>query len=311
MEYVHYSVLQKPVLELLTVDPEKETKMVDCTLGEGGHSLLFLKKYPKLHVTGLDRDSQIIKKAEERLVDFKDRFEVRNIWFNDFFQDQEENSLDLVLFDLGISIFHYVEANRGFSFQVDEKLDMRLNKDSDLTAAKIVNTYKKEDLADLIYKYGEERYSRQIASAIEESRKIKQIETTKELENIIFHAVPYRYKHGHIHPATRTFQAIRIEVNHELDRIEPALEGAIRALKVGGKLGVITFHSLEDRQVKWLFKKHKEEEEPDLVWINKKPIIANEEECKINPPSRSAKLRVVEKVEKEKYNGKKSYKKGF
>jgi len=311
MEYVHYSVLQKPVLELLTVNPEKETKMVDCTLGEGGHSLLFLKKYPKLHITGLDRDSQIIKKAEERLSEFGNRFEVKNIWFNDFFKEQEENSLDLILFDLGISIFHYVEANRGFSFQVDEKLDMRLNKDSDLTAATIVNNYQEKELADLIYKYGEERYSRQIASAIVQSRSLKPIETTKELENIIFHAVPYRYKHGHIHPATRTFQAIRIEVNHELDRIEPALEGAIKALKVGGKLGVITFHSLEDRQVKWLFKGHKEGEESDLIWLNKKPITADEEECKINPPSRSAKLRVVEKVEKGNHNGKKSYKKDF
>ena len=305
MEYVHYSVLQKPVLELLTPLEEKSS-MLDCTLGEGGHSLLFLQKYPNLNITGLDRDSEIIKKAQTRLEGFGERFKAKNIWFNDYFETCPENTYDIILFDLGISIFHYVEANRGFSFQKDEKLDMRLDENSTFTAWDIVNKYKQEDLANVIYKYGEERYSRQIATAIIENRPLN---TTKELENVIFHCVPYGYKHGHIHPATRTFQALRIEVNHELDRIEPALEGAIKCLKIGGKLGVITFHSLEDRQVKWLFKAHKEGENADLIWLNKKPIIADEEECKINPPSRSAKLRVVEKVEKGKYSGKKSYKK--
>jgi 16S rRNA (cytosine1402-N4)-methyltransferase len=159
----------------------------------------------------------------------------------------------------------------------------------------VVNTYDETALANLIYNYGEERYSRRIAAAICNYRQTKQIEYTNELADIVWNAVPNEYRHRRIHPATKTFQAIRIEVNGELDRIVPALEGAVKALKPGGRIAVITFHSLEDRPVKWYFREH----ENILEILTRKPVEPTEAECEMNPPSRSAKLRVVEKLEKE------------
>ncbi|MGX8681583.1 MAG: 16S rRNA (cytosine(1402)-N(4))-methyltransferase RsmH, partial [Spirochaetales bacterium] len=204
-------------------------------------------------------------------------------------------------FDLGISVFHYEESGRGFSFKREEKLDMRLNTEADLDACDVVNDYDETSLANLIYNYGEERYSRRIAAAICRARQTKRIEYTNELADIIWDAVPNEYRHRRIHPATKTFQALRIEVNGELDRIEPALEGALKALKPGGRIAVITFHSLEDRPVKWFFKNR----ENVLEILTKKPVEPTEEECEMNPPSRSAKLRVVEKLEKERDPAKK------
>ena len=164
------------------------------------------------------------------------------------------------------------------------------------SAADIVNGYSEESLADVIYKYGEERYSRRIARAIAEKREEGAIETSSQLADIIKASVPKEYRYGRIHPATRTFQALRIEVNKELDRITPALENAIRVLKKGGRIAVITFHSLEDRKVKWFFKDEAGKENPRIRILTKKPIIPSEEEEKENPPSRSAKLRVVERI---------------
>ena len=178
----------------------------------------------------------------------------------------------------------------------DEPLDMRLNNSTGLSAADIVNGYSEESLADVIYKYGEERYSRRIARAIAEKREEGAIETSSQLADIIKASVPKEYRYGRIHPATRTFQALRIEVNKELDRITPALENAIRVLKKGGRIAVITFHSLEDRKVKWFFKDEAGKENPRIRILTKKPIIPSEEEEKENPPSRSAKLRVVERI---------------
>lgn len=294
MDYVHYSVMQNEVLQYLNPG-DKEALMVDCTLGEGGHSNLFLSKYPNLKITGLDRDSAIMAKAKNRLSVYGERFEARNIWFDEFWKTYDGPKLDYVLFDLGISIFHYVESGRGFSFRKPEKLDMRLNVNASLDAADVVNTYDETSLANVIFNYGEERYSRRIAAAICKARQEKRIELTNELADIIYNAVPQEYRHRHIHPATKTFQALRIEVNGELDRIETALEGAVNALKPGGRIAVITFHSLEDRPVKWFFKNHSN----ILEILTKKPIEPTAEECEINPPSRSAKLRVVEKLEKE------------
>ena len=174
---------------------------------------------------------------------------------------------------------------------VKETLDV----DSPLDAAEVVNTYDEKSLADLIFNYGEERYSRRIASAICNYRQTKPIEFTDELADIVWNAVPNEYRHRRIHPATKTFQALRIEINGELDRIVPALEGAVKALKPGGRIAVITFHSLEDRPVKWFFKDH----ENILEILTKKPLEPTAEECEANPPSRSAKLRVVQKLEKE------------
>lgn len=297
MQITHWPVMKKEVFESFPIqDREASCSMIDCTVGEGGHSCMLLSEYSNLVVTGLDRDMDILMKAQERLHDFGVRFHGINAWFDEYLKDHELGTVDFILFDLGISYFHYVESGRGFSFQKDEKLDMRLCKDSRLSAYDVVNDYEEKELADVIFQYGEERYSRRIAKAIGENRRRKPIKTTKELENIIFHAVPSSYRHGRINPSTRTFQAIRIEVNKELDRIAPALEAAIGCLKPGGRIAVITFHSLEDRAVKWTFKKHVCCENPDIRLINKKPIEPTKVECEVNPPSRSAKLRVVEKI---------------
>lgn len=290
MQYVHYSVMQNEVLTYL-VPKSEHPLMVDCTLGEGGHSELFLKKYPNLKVIGLDRDYYIQQKAKNRLSDFGERFTAVNTWYDDFWKSYEKQDVDVILFDLGISVFHYEESKRGFSFKRSERLDMRLDTNGILTAADIVNRYDREVLADIIFNYGEERYSRRIASAICEARKTKPIEMTNELAEIVFRAVPSDYRYRRIHPATKTFQALRIEVNKELTRIEPALQGAIKALKKGGRIGVITFHSLEDRPVKWFFRNHSEE----LEILTKKPVVPGTEECATNSPSRSAKLRIAEK----------------
>ena len=280
---------------------EREALMVDCTLGEGGHTSLFLQKYPNLKVIGLDRDSRIMEKAKNRMAPYGDRFQAKNIWFDQFWKDYDGPKVDYILFDLGISVFHYEESGRGFSFKREEKLDMRLNIEGELDASDVVNEYDETTLANLIYNYGEERYSRRIAAAICRYRQSKRIEYTNELADIIWDAVPNEYRHRRIHPATKTFQALRIEVNGELDRIEPALQGALKALKTGGRIAVITFHSLEDRPVKWFFKEH----ENVLEILTKKPVCPTEEECQTNPPSRSAKLRVVERLEKERDPAKK------
>ena len=294
MQYVHYSVMQNEVLDYLNPG-DRPALMVDCTLGEGGHTSLFLQRYPNLKVIGLDRDSRIMEKAVNRMAPYKDRFEARNIWFDGFWKNYDGPAVDYVLFDLGISVFHYEESGRGFSFKRQEKLDMRLDENGELDAGDVVNTYDETALANLIYNYGEERYSRRIAAAICNYRQTKQIEYTNELADIVWNAVPNEYRHRRIHPATKTFQALRIEVNGELDRIVPALEGAVKALKPGGRIAVITFHSLEDRPVKWYFREH----ENILEILTRKPVEPTEAECEMNPPSRSAKLRVVEKLEKE------------
>ncbi|MDY4609837.1 MAG: 16S rRNA (cytosine(1402)-N(4))-methyltransferase RsmH [Sphaerochaetaceae bacterium] len=309
MEYVHYSVLQREALELL-VPPQSPSLMIDCTLGEGGHSKLFLERYPQLSVIGLDRDSEIIEKAKTRLAPFGDRFHAVNTWFDEFLATYDGKRPELVLFDLGISVFHYEESGRGFSFRKNEELDMRLDKTAPLTVEDIVNGYQEERLADIIYQFGEERYSRRIAAAICSYSRSKRITQSDELAEIIYKAVPPAYRYGRIHPATRTFQALRIEVNRELDRIEPALRQAIDLVVPGGRIGVISFHSLEDRKVKWLFKGAADGctcppgamrctcgGKPTVKILTKKPIIPTDEECRINPPSRSAKLRVVEKLE--------------
>lgn len=295
MEYVHYPVMYHEVLSYL-VPKREDALMVDCTTGEGGHTRLFLEKYPRLHVTGLDRDSEIQKKAIARMQPFGERFTPVNTWFDDYWETYQGPKVDLVLFDLGISSYHFAESERGFSFQKEEELDMRLDLRQSLSAETVVNSYAEEDLATVIYRYGEERYSRRIARAIAEARAKERIVTTRQLADIIFHAVPPQYRYGHIHPATRSFQAIRIEVNRELDRIEPAIRGAVDSLLPGGRAAVITFHSLEDRPVKWLFRELAGGDQPKMKILTKHPVVPGEEEIAENSPSRSAKLRVVERI---------------
>ena len=313
MEIVHKPVLLNECLELLSPvgEPyENCAVMVDSTLGEGGHSYNFLKKYENLSIIGLDADSVIQKRAKERLSEFGDRMSFYNGWFNDFYANYPEEfpKPDIILFDLGISVFHYEKSMRGFSFRYDEKLDMRLNENAGPSAGELVNTLPEEKLADLIYLYGEEKLSRRIAAAIVEARRGGKIESSKALAEIIWNAVPANYRYGPIHPATRTFQALRIAVNGELKRLPEALHNAFNDLKINGKMGVITFHSLEDRIVKNYFRNLGREcvcppevavcrcgGEACAEIITRKPVCPSQEEIKDNSPSRSAKLRVVRK----------------
>ncbi|MBB5217983.1 MULTISPECIES: 16S rRNA (cytosine(1402)-N(4))-methyltransferase RsmH [Treponema] len=313
MEIVHTPVLLNECLEYLSPEGEpfeRDAFMIDSTLGEGGHSFNFLSKYPGLSIMGVDADSTIQSRARERLSPFSSRMQFYNGWFNDFYADYPlERHPDIILFDLGISVFHYERSGRGFSFRHDEELDMRLNPSAGESAADIVNSYEEKKLADMIYLYSDEKYSRRIAAAIVEARRGGKILSTKALADIIYEAVPSKYRHGNIHPATRTFQALRIQVNSELKRLVSAIHNAFNVLNPGGKLGVITFHSLEDRIVKNYFRNLGKqcvcppevalcrcEGHPCAQIITRKPLEPTEEEVKQNSPSRSAKLRVVRKI---------------
>lgn len=314
MEIIHTSVLLNETLEWLS--PENESFadnafMVDSTLGEGGHSFAFLNRYKNLRIIGLDADQKIQARAKERLSCFGDRMNFHLGWFNDFYANYPDNlpKPNLILFDLGISVFHYERSGRGFSFRYDEELDMRLNDSEGKSASDIVNTMREDELANLIFNYSEERYSRRIARAIVENRQLAPITNSKTLAQIIYDCVPAPYRHGGIHPATKTFQALRIAVNAELNRLPEALNSAFEVLQVGGKMGVITFHSLEDRIVKNTFRNWAKvcscppEQpictcggSPKVELLTRKPIGPTEEEVKENSPSRSAKLRVIRKL---------------
>ena len=314
MEIVHTPVLLNECLTYLSPvgEPyEKNAVMIDSTLGEGGHTYNFLKKYPGLLVIGLDADKVIQARAKERLSEFDGRVIFYNGWFNDFYKNypSEYKKPDIILFDLGISVFHYEKSERGFSFRHDEKLDMRLNSASESSAQDLVNELSEEKLADLIYLYGEEKFSRRIAKAIVEARRNGKIESSKALADIIWDAVPAHYRYGNIHPATRAFQALRIAVNGELRRLPEALHNAFNDLNCGGKMGVITFHSLEDRIVKNYFRNLGKQCvcPPEIAVcrcggkqcaqiITRKPVVPSQEEIKTNSPSRSAKFRVVKKL---------------
>lgn len=314
MEIVHTPVLLNECLEYLSPVGEafeKNAVMIDSTLGEGGHSFNFLSKYENLKIIGLDADKVIQAKARERLACFGERMNFFNGWFNDFYANYPDNlpKPNLILFDLGISVFHYERSGRGFSFRYDEELDMRLNDSEGKSASDIVNTMREDELANLIFNYSEERYSRRIARAIVENRQLAPITNSKVLAQIIYDCVPAGYRHGGIHPATKTFQALRIAVNAELNRLPEALHSAFNVLQVGGKMGVITFHSLEDRIVKNTFRNWAKvcscppEQpictcggSPKVELLTRKPIGPTEEEVKENSPSRSAKLRVIRKL---------------
>ncbi len=315
MDIAHYSVLKEEVYSYL--EPKKDEKLlVDCTQGEGGHSELFLSRCPWINVAGLDADENIMAVAKQRLEPFGGRVRFFNQWFNQFFKQYPlgDERPDLILFDLGISIFHYEKSGRGFSFLRDEPLDMRLSPELEISAADIINEYPENEIADLIYQFGEERLSRRFARAVVAERKNGRIETTVQLAEVIFKSSPADYRHGRIHPATRTFQALRIAVNGELARLDSVLANALRVLKPGGRMGVITFHSLEDRKVKHFFRDMNKAcicppEQPIcncngrkiVEIITKKPVVPAEREVKDNPPSRSSKLRVVKKISDEEF----------
>lgn len=314
MEIIHTSVLLNECLSYLSPDGEKygdSPLMIDSTLGEGGHSEAFLSKYKNLKIIGIDADPVIQARAKERLSIFGERIQFFSGWFDDFYENysNEKEQPSLILFDLGISLFHYEKSGRGFSFRMNEPLDMRLSANAEISASDLIQTMKENELADMIYMFGEERYSRRIAHAIVEARHSAKIENAKNLADIIYRAVPAQYRHGAIHPATKTFQALRIAVNKELERLPRVLDSAFKVLKIGGKLGVITFHSLEDRIVKVHFKNLAKKcvcpseqavcacggcKRADL--LTRKPVSPTLEEIQRNAPSRSARLRVVQKV---------------
>lgn len=310
MEAVHKPVLVKECLKILK--PEgSDNFFVDGTLGEGGHMEAFLKTYPELNAIGLDVDASIQAKARERLLCFGDRVRFHLGWSDNFFKSYPADlpSPTLILLDLGVSMFHYTESGRGFSFSADEPLDMRLDTSLNGSAADIVNFYSEKELADLIFNYSEERYSRKIAAKIVEARKNKPFQTSKELADCIYYAVPQRLRYGKIHPATKTFQALRIAVNGELKRLPVLLECAFSILAPNGKLGVISFHSIEDRIVKLYFRELgksctcsdnvpiRKYGGAKAIILTKKGVTASDEEIKINPSSRSARLRSVQKID--------------
>ena len=293
---------------------EDQHLIVDATLGEGGHSEMFLEKAPWARVIGVDADPRIMAVARKRLEPYSDRITYFSMWFNRFFKDypQGEESPDIILFDLGISSFHYERGERGFSFSRDEELDMRLDPDLETDAADIVNEYPEKELADIIFEYGEERYSKRIASAVVREREKARIETSGRLKEIISGAVPAEYRRKRIHPATRSFQALRIAVNGELPRLEAALTDAFEVLKPEGRMGVISFHSLEDRIVKNFFRDRAKActcppewpecrcgGRPEGKIITRKPVSPTEAEIESNPRSQNAKLRVFEKAKEE------------
>ena len=310
VDIAHYSVMKNEVVSFLKPDKPGEL-FIDATTGEGGHSEYFLRNYPDLSVICLDADSSIMDIARSRLACFGSQVRFYNKWFNTFFSKypDELERPDKILFDLGISSFHYEKSERGFSFKKDEPLDMRLESHLEISAADIVNNYPETELANIIFEYGEERYSRRIARAVVNEREKLAITTSVQLAEIIWNSVPVSYRHGRIHPATRSFQALRISVNGELARLKEGLESALSVLKVGGRMGVITFHSLEDRIVKHYFKDMAKKcvcppSNPVCTCrgvkivniLTKKPVVPDEQEVMDNSPSRSSKLRVIEKV---------------
>lgn len=306
MQTVHYPVLKQEVLTHLVPVTRRGT-LVDCTLGEGGHTEALLSTYPEITVVGIDRDEQMLQRAQQRLEPFAGRFFPYNGWFDELLEayPQELEVPEGILMDLGISMYHFESSSRGFSFRTQGELDMRLDTSQKLHAAQIINTYQEKRLADLIYSNGEERYSRRIARAICEERKQSPILQADRLREIIYQAVPPGYRRGKIHPATKTFQALRIEVNNELDRLHRSIQTAVTLVKPGGRIAVITFHSLEDRIVKHAFRRYagrdpesgRYKDNPVLQLVTKKPLVPTDEEREENPASRSAKLRVAQRIQ--------------
>lgn len=281
--FVHVPVLSQEVITGLAIRPSGH--YLDATVGGGGHSKLILESAPDVRVTAIDRDEQAIAAAKTQLATYGEcvQFVLAN------FAEYKPNNVlfDGIIADLGVSSHHLDVAERGFSFRNAAGLDMRMDTRQSLTAADVINFWDENQLADIFFKYGEERLSRRIARRIVEQRPF---ETTTQLAEAIAYAVPRQYRYGRIHPATRVFQALRIVVNDELTSLETFINCAPAWLVPGGRIGIISFHSLEDRIVK-----HSLRASPLLKILTKKPITAQEDEISQNPRSRSAKLRFAER----------------
>jgi len=310
MEFKHKSVLLDECIENLNI--KENGVYVDGTLGGGGHSYHILKTLNGTGMLiGIDRDMDAIRAATKRLEEFSNFKTVHNNHANiiNVLEELEVYKVDGILLDLGVSSYQLDEADRGFSYMHDAKLDMRMNREDKISAYEVVNNYQEESLYRIFLDYGEEKYSRSIARKICQKREEKPIETTFELVDVIKSAMPGKALNEKQHPAKRVFQAIRIEVNQELEKLKQAVIDSILSLNDGGRLAIITFHSLEDKIVKHAY----EEMEgrctcpsnfPVCVCnyksygkiVNKKPIISTEEELEENPRARSAKLRVFERI---------------
>lgn len=302
-DFKHYTVMLNEAVDALEC---KDNKIyVDCTLGGGGHSELILKRIsPNGKLISFDIDDEAIAHAKERLKDYSNLTIVKSSYTN-IKSELKKLGIDKinggVIIDLGASYHQLTKAERGFSFSKNAPLDMRFDMSADFSAYDVVNTYKEEDLVRIFSEYGEERFSKRIAKKIVETRTKKKIETTGELAELIVNATP-KIKSA-IHPATRVFQAIRIEVNNELKNVNFVLHDILDLLDVGGIISVISFHSLEDRIVKRILKFESQKcrcnemickcTPPRIELVNRKPIMASDEEIKENPPSRSAKLRIA------------------
>ena len=307
--YNHISVLLNESIQQLNI--KKNGVYVDCTLGGGGHSSEILKRIPNGHLYAFDQDSFAINTADEKLKKIASNYTLINENFVNIKVALEEENIygvDGILYDLGVSSFQLDIPERGFSYRFDGPLDMRMDQTAELDAYTVVNTYDEKSLVRILFEYGEEKFARLIARKIVSEREKKPIETTLELVEIIKKALPASALRNSSHPAKQTFQAIRIEVNHELDILKKALEDGLSLLNKNGRMVVITFHSLEDRIVKKLFKEKTTLQLPkDLPYIpegyeiefkliNSKVILPSESEISNNLRSHSAKMRVIEKI---------------
>lgn len=310
MEFKHISVLLKESVDALRVTDGGI--YADGTLGGGGHSFSILSQNNKCSLIGIDRDREAAASASERLKPFGDRVTIVNRNFceiKDILRELNVDKLDGAVLDLGVSSYQLDNAERGFSYMHDARLDMRMDVSQEKTAYDVVNSYTSEELTRIFYDYGEEKWSKRIAEFIVEARERKNIETTFELVDIIKSAIPKKARIDGGHPAKRVFQAIRIDVNNELGILEGAVKDFASCLKSGGRLAVITFHSLEDRIVKKAYKDMAQGcicpkefpvcvcgRKPEIKIISKKPVLPSEKELGENSRSKSAKLRIAEKL---------------
>lgn len=311
IKFSHVSVLLPECIENLDIKPDGI--YVDGTTGGGGHSLEIVKKLGENgRLICIDRDKDALSAAGSRLSEYSDRITFVHSNYSELGSVLDElgiEKVDGVLLDLGVSSYQLDTAERGFSYMQDARLDMRMDRENPTSAYEVVNEYPEEELRRILYEYGEERFAKNIAANIVKRRAEKPIETTLELAELIKASMPKAAREGGHHPAKRSFQAIRIEVNTELANIPPVIDAAVSHMAEGGRIAIITFHSLEDRIVKQKFASLAEgcicpkslpvcvcNNKPKVKLVSRKPITASEEELEINPRSRSAKLRVAEKL---------------
>jgi len=309
--FKHTTVLLEEAVEGLGI--KEDGIYIDCTLGGAGHSALIASKLGENgRLYSLDQDDKALLHAKEKLSQYGEKVtlvKTNFAYLKEVIDEKGIGKVDGVLFDLGVSSPQLDEGERGFSYQYDAPLDMRMDQQGSITAAMVINSWSEQDLANVIYRYGEEKFSRKIAKKIIQHREEKPIETTGELVEIIKEAIPAPARRTGPHPAKRTFQAIRIAVNDELNVFEKAVHDAIELLKPGGRVSVITFHSLEDRICKKVYQEFAKGcscppdfpictcgNTPDIKIITKKPIVPSDDEIEVNPRARSAKLRIAEKI---------------